>query len=325
MVFDKKWFADKQKYLLWFTNTSYGRDLLHINSRRSSVDGKIVNITPNSITWREDKKYATEFRTNDKFGRRLYYSALPLWKALHNFDINIANVLAPRWNLGFDSLTAYPDAHPETTTIDGRVIKNGADLTFAGIVAAAGNACDPEAAEGGIFIQANTVSAHYQTMCRAIALFDTSSLSNATAIKTAILSFAGATADLGATKANNLGSPDWTIAASTPASNTAIANSDYEQTGSTSFGSIAYADWSASADTYNDCTLNATGLAAVSKTSVSKFSGKFSWDVSGTFGGSWSSNAASGFSINFADTAGTTYDPKLVVTYELGGSFIPFL
>jgi hypothetical protein len=81
---------------------------------------------------------------------------------------------------------------------------------------------------------------------------------------------------------------------------------------------ITYANWSTSA--YNDFTFNATGIGNVSKTGFSKFGVRNpNYDVANT-PPTWSSGVTSHMQCYFSDEAGTTSDPKLVVTYSLGGS-----
>jgi hypothetical protein len=144
-------------------------------------------------------------------------------------------------------------------------------------------------------------------------LFDTSLLTSSANISSAVFSV------YGTDKANGLGSPDYDVVASTPASNTTLAAADYGQLGTTVFASVAYASYDTAG--YNGFSLDTNGIANVSKTGVSKFGARLSWDTDGSFGGSWGSAQGTRFNSNTADATGTTNDPKLVVTYTIPGGF----
>ena len=102
---------------------------------------------------------------------------------------------------------------------------------------------------------------------------------------------------------------------STPASNDNLVNADKSQVGTTDFGRSAQQD-TLTAGAYNDITLNANGLTNISKTGISKFGGVFGFDFDNTTTGlTWASGVFQAVSTAFADTAGTTNDPKLVITY----------
>jgi len=111
IVFYKPWFKRNQKLLLKFANTFIGKFILRIYGKRSSVGkNKIIKIEPHVITWENpDGSFSAEFRTHAKFAKRLYYGLKPLWKIMHFWDTTIANTFIPELNLGFDTLTEYPD------------------------------------------------------------------------------------------------------------------------------------------------------------------------------------------------------------------------
>lgn len=299
-MFNKEWFLKHQKILLWFANTFIGKRVL-----RHDLD-KVDAILPNAVFTREGKKITAEFRTHNKYSKRLYYAFKPLWHLFHLWDM----AWYPKCNLGFDSLTKYPDANPESTSVDGHVRRSVASETFGTIRAGAGtNSSDTETEATIARLVASSTSNQYSQMRRAIFLFDTSALTAEATISAATLSL------YGSAKSNGLGSPTLDIVSSTPVSSTALVNADYAQLGTTVFSDIAYASFSTSA--YNDMALNASGLAAISKTSISKFGTRIGWDTDNSFGGVWASTADTYFQAYFADQAGTTNDPKLVVTYTL--------
>lgn len=208
-------------------------------------------------------------------------------------------------------LTVYPDPDPETTSVDGFAGRNGVDETWATIIAGAGNNSDASGAAASVVnISASATANQWAANNRGILLFDTSALTAAANISAAVLSLYGnAKLDMLAI------TPDIDIYTSTPASNTAIANADYSQTGAVSqTGSpITYAAFTTAA--YNDFTFNATGIGNINKTGVSKFAARnANYDVSGTVP-TYTANLTSRLNVIMADTAGTSTDPKLVITY----------
>lgn len=320
MVFDKRWFEIHQTKLLAIVNGSLAtpaRHLLRISGKSSSIGNeKIIEITPNSISWQQDKQIATEFRGHDKFSKRLYYGLYPLWRTFHAWD-DLTNFLRFKYvgldlNLGFDTLTAYPNPSTGATTVDGHVRRSSVDQTFANIRTGSGVANSATTAQENILqLTASTTSNQFAVMRRYIWLFDTSSISSGDTISSVTLSI------YGSAKTNNLGSPDLDIVTSNPASNNSLANSDYTYTnfGTTVFGSVPYASFSTTG--YNDIILTTD---SITKASITKLGGRNSWDTDNSFTGSWVSGDVTSMQAYSADQTGTTNDPKLVVVYTPAGA-----
>jgi len=154
-----------------------------------------------------------------------------------------------------------------------------------------------------------TASDLFAQLFHSYLLFDTSSLGSSVVISSSVFS------GYYIYKLNDLGSPDLHLAASNPASNTGLVVADFPNVSRTSFGSITYANFTASQ--YNNITLNASGISNISKTGISKFSLQLSWDLNNSFGGTWIASSWATMNINSAETAGTSQDPKLVVTYTV--------
>lgn len=138
-VFSKEWFEKHQQKLRWFANTKIGRYTLRINGDRSSVGkNKIARINTNSITWVKNyvtREVVTEFRPHDKFAKRLYYAFRPMWWLMHGWDW--VTFQQPRWNLGFDTLTQYPESTGADNPIAERTVRSGIDENWATIRAGA--------------------------------------------------------------------------------------------------------------------------------------------------------------------------------------------
>lgn len=224
--------------------------------------------------------------------------------------------------------TFYPDPNTETTSVDGYGL-----CSFIGGVSAAtswsnarsGTSCstktaDDTSATSTLQVALNVGGPNWvATIERFLFLFDTSSLGSGATISSA-------TVGLYVTaKGSGAQSVAVNIYSSAPASNTGLVAADYDTTGTTAYASnIAITSITTSA--YNTFTLNSTGIAAISKTSITKFSLKEAlYDAGGT---TPTSGLNETLSAGMADTGGTSYDPKLAVTYTTGsfsmGQWFPF-
>ena len=218
--------------------------------------------------------------------------------------------------------TFYPDPNPETTSVDGVVFEdaNISPVDWATLITAAGNGFDDlNTPSTDVELLTGSDANLWNILQRGIILFDTSSLGASASISAATLSV------FGAGKVDTVGwIPDINIYGSTPASNTALANGDFTQTQNTAFSTaITYDNFSTSG--YNAFALNASGISNISKTGVSKFSAKnANYDVA-QVEPTWSENGIAYLQIHAAEVAGTSQDPKLVVTYTAasGSIFIP--
>lgn len=138
-------------------------------------------------------------------------------------------------------------------------------------------------------------------------LYDTSPLTSGATISSAIISLY----KISVSDSNNDGKDYVNIYSSNPASNTDLVGDDFNDVGTTAFSSPI--DLGSIEATYNDFTLNASGLSAISKTGISKFSVREGHDVENTtIGGGGQNN---NFSFYGSNTAGK--EPKLVVTYTV--------
>lgn len=320
-AFGSLFFLLHQGKLLWLLNAPiigrWFRRVLRISGESSSVGRRrIFRILPHAIFWGDGLRQKAEFRTHAKFSKRLYYAFRPLWWTLHAWDWAFADRWVPQLSFGFSTLTKYPNADGDggQNTVDGTVARWSVDETWANIRTGAGNSPVSNVASSyPIRITASATTNKYAQLWRSIFLFDTSALTAGATISAAVLSLFGVNKTDG-----NVIAPDIDIYTSTPASNTALANGDYAQIGSTSQtgAPITYGNWSIVA--YNDFTFDATGRGNVSKTGISKFGARnANYDVAGTnpSGVGWVSAANSRMGSYFADQTGTANDPKLVVTY----------
>ena len=315
IVFSNEWFEYHQSKLLRFANTLYGRYVLRIHGDRSDVGkNKIIKIEPHAITWKENGQTKIEFRTHAKFAKRLYYAYKPIWHLIHLWDMQVANRLNYALNLGFDTLTVYPDASPGTDTFDGTVRYKGTADTWANIHdGTTASAIFDRSTTYTIILQSYLTSPKWLIIQRGYALFNTSSIGSTADVISATISLRGTT---GTNNTFSYSTFAINTYATTPANNTAISASDYNKTnfGNTALSTnIAYDDWNDGG--YNNFVLNSTGLANIAPTGISKFGFREANYDFADIAPSWESSKNVQFGAVAADTTGTSTDPKLVVTY----------
>lgn len=211
------------------------------------------------------------------------------------------------------TVTFNPDANTETTSVDGYLIcetfEDPFGISFSDIRSAASGrvtAFDSSAtaiAKISAWSDADT----FDSMAKAVLLFDTSSIPNDATISSATLSFYVTAATDGLSQSVG-------ITSSAPTANTSLsASTDYAEA---SFGSTRFATdasiSSLSVNAYNSFTLNSDGRSNISLTGISKFAVRTSADIDDT-APTWVSMASS--SVTF-QTAENTNKPRLVVTYS---------
>ncbi len=210
------------------------------------------------------------------------------------------------------TLTVNPDAHPETTSVDGRAYRlfaaNGGE-SWANITGNAGTAAnDAESTIDFTYMRTQTGS-DWRGVMRGFFLFDTSALTAGATISAATESL------YGANKVDLLGvTPDLNIYASNPNTNIALIAADYQAVGTTPYCDtpITYAGFNTAG--YNDFLFNATGRAAISKTGITKTSSRnANYDVSGTPPGT--GNDLTSELIGYCSDNGSN-EPKLVIDYN---------
>lgn len=230
----------------------------------------------------------------------------------------------PRLSIGNTVTTVFPNPDAETTSVDGsaqRSLGAGAGQTWTNIRAGAGNGFDDASAEDFLFLMtSDSGSGNWRRINRSFFLFDTSGIPDTDIISDATLSLFGT-----ATVQDALSvTPSVNIYSSNPASNTSIAAADYSTFGTTAFSTaITYAGWNTAG--YNAFLLNASGLAAITKTGVSKFGVRNANYDAPDSAPTWDANKTSYIAANFAEQAATTNDPKLVITHAAVASAVNYL
>ena len=215
------------------------------------------------------------------------------------------------------TLTVYPDASSGATTVDGLVAYvSGAEAnTEAGwdnMIAASGDFKRTDGYSSGLEVVYlfQGSGANWNILGRYIATLDTSALTSGATISAATFSIYGsAKLDPAAN------TPTVNVYGSTPNANNNLANGDYGQLGSTAYCDTALTYANQTTGAYNDFAFNATGIAAISLTGITKLGLRnANYDVASTKP-TLSTNETS-FEIRSADYTGTGSDPKLVITYS---------
>lgn len=213
--------------------------------------------------------------------------------------------------IGHTVSTFNPDANAESTSVDGytQFFSDNGSWAAARSAATGTDAGDTNTVSYGGAEQLGAAGPDF-ILNRAFFLFDTSALPDTDEISSAVLSiYDGNNAN------SNADSISYHIVSSSPASNTAITTADHDQVGSTSFASKALSTFSN--NTFQDFTLDANGIANISKTGISKFGLLSSLDLNNT-APTTSPTSISRFDITYADSASN--DPKLVVTHAAAAS-----
>lgn len=215
--------------------------------------------------------------------------------------------------IGNTTSTFYPDPDAESTSVDGRAGNFGETHTWTQKRSAAGNGSTDLATTAELWLLEDGAGDKWDRMVRVIMGFDSSAIPDTDTVSSATLSFV-----ISATNFADNHNQGIAIARRQPASATAIADSDYDIGGWTmtaqataiDFGSLAH-----DTVTYNDFTLNATGIGNVSKTGVSWYGPLFSGDIDNSAPTWIDGTKGTRADILTADTALTTLDPKLVVVH----------
>lgn len=317
IVFDKYWFKEHQKTLLYLCNHRiikyWFRWILRIH-RDVKFNELIHSIAPNHYTLKlNENTFKTDFRVHNKFSNRLYFAIKPFWFLLHGIDL-IFNRYELNYSFGFDTLTTY-SAAGTNSPVDGAVYRSDANKTFTQLRDSAGTAASATSVGINAYLFSGTTTNRYTELSRGFTCFDCSSLDDGVTITAAVLSYVFATAT------NNFGGSVCITEGKLSATNNVVTG-DYAGTlNYTTRWATDVAITSITADdtNYTNFSFNETGISAISKTGVTTVSMRVSWDVDNTEP-TWQSAKIDQLTIRSADNSGTTRDPKLIVTYTAGTS-----
>lgn len=306
---EDEWFDLYQPMLLRMVNTRFGRDLLCIPKEYP----RIVLFKKNCVhcLLENDGKTATilaDFRIGAQWGNLIrsrweqFKSYARYFQYGQDYSIPMSRMTREALAMSCDTLTAYPDPHPETNTCDGWCL-GAANASFSTIHdQALGDATADDGTDIYVECQYRSDTNRYQIF-RSYIMFLTSSIGAAT-VTAAVASVK---------KTTRIGTINHSTALSTvtTSSATSIAVGDYNKTnfGSEVASRINYDDQTDGV--YVDFTI--TDLTSIDKTGVTKYGLRAGGDVDN----SAPSNGQSYIQYYGAETAGTGNDPKLVVTYGI--------
>ena len=208
-----------------------------------------------------------------------------------------------------DTLTVYPDAGTGATTCDS--IIRSTNAVWATARGASSGTASPTSAYD--HYRSHFYAAEY-IIDRIGLTFDTSALGGGASISATVMSLY-ATPDYLSLSTNHA-NPQ--VVSFTPATNNSIVGDDFDQFGATGFCDSPPLLATFATGGYKDFTFNATGIAAVSATGVTRVGVRATNDINNT-----APDERSYAQIYFADQVGTANDPKLVVTYTTGSTFVP--
>lgn len=215
-------------------------------------------------------------------------------------------------SIGHTTDTFYPDANPETNSVDGYVYRSSSGTTFSllhNAVNGSGSADSGTAATAVELTAHASTSDDYTMLLRSIFGFNTASIGSDT-ISSATFSVRGSG------KSDAMSQSVCLDHRSAPISATALANGDFDYTNydaTDQASRIAIASWNTGG--YNDFALNATGISNVNTSGISWFSLRISSDLDNS-APTWSAGADAFAFIRYADYTGTSTDPKLVVVHS---------
>lgn len=211
--------------------------------------------------------------------------------------------------------TFYPDANTETTSVDGPLDTQNEATSWANMRGS--STCQRvQPSTDADWATFNGYFTPNWLMYRSMFLFDTSTIPDTDTVNSATFSVfvTARSEDYGNALSYSR------LVTSTPASNTDLVTGDWDQFGTTaqSDTDIAYANLRTSI--YHDFPLNATGIASISTSGITKFGLRNGGDIANSDYVTGAGDKQEGMSIRYADFSGTTNDPKLVVVHNPSGS-----
>ena len=320
-VFSPTWFRFRQPLLLWLLNNkssfirNYFRFTLGIS--KDYEQAIVTAIYRDCIHFYNDEKSRVGlFFSKKPFTEKLYYGYLPLWKAIHGFDKMFAEKFFPELDLGFATLTAYPQSGGGggNVSCDGFMFfyRTSAN-TWAFVIGDDGTNVTPVTSQNyptvSGFVPYNAIG--WQQNYRGAFSMDTSSLGSSTLNSANIFLTPHSLTD---TLSAN---PTLCIFGSTQANANTLVAADYARIGNTPFSDTHDANHMSMEMEYT-FTLNSSGIANINKTGVSKFGLKeYTYDYGATTP-PYVGSGASYLSIYNADSGANI--PRLEVAYSVGSS-----
>lgn len=212
-------------------------------------------------------------------------------------------------------LTVYPDANPESTSVDGNVVMTSVGSAWSTIRDGSGTSATDEDVSLPLTWGCGTSSNTYSYLSRGVFLFDTSDILEGYTITSAVLHINYTNSVSSGYSFFDISGYAIHLVASSPGSNTELVAGDYDSLGTTDLsdttmglGGLIMAGF----PRVWDLPLNADGLASITKEGVTKLGLRFSFDIGDT-APVWISDAYYEFYFDSAEVE-SGY-PQLVITY----------
>ncbi len=290
----------------------------------TSVSSTGLTVGPNSYTMSGDEAvFVRQFDVQDDISQPLLTETIDgfvypvhvvddastVIDGIYTWTVDVTGLIWSKLRTGDTLFSVSPDAHAETTSVDGQV-RRGVNETWAQITAGAGDNADDSSVDGSAGGRSTANVNEFQRCWRSIFLFDTSPIPNGSVVDEAALKvyIPNKTNDLGW---SNSQAALALVAAVPTTGDTVLVAADYGAFGSTRFATdIPYNLVSSGA--YVTFNLNAAGLAAIDVTGITKFGIRIAADIDGT--APWVSNVATYFDFQFADNGADI--PILEIQYH---------
>jgi hypothetical protein len=280
--FGKSFFEKHQSKLVRFANSWIGRKFFDFKGGFGLEKVRVMALFPNAVSydWKvKDGKLVktTCFSTDNHYQKKLEHAYRFLmmfvpqavaWKMLQPSGALMLPLVA------LTTSTFYPDANPESTSVDGYVGYNVSNNWSTTRDAPIGAYADHTSGDTWLCSASYNTRLQNYYIDRGFLLFDTSSIGSSDEVDSAnlvIYSHVGVITDTD--------DFDIDIVSSNPASNTAIVTGDYDKIGSTVFASMSISSWDTDDGDQNTFSLNASGLSNINTTGVSKFAVRCSGDT----------------------------------------------
>lgn len=308
-AFDADWFTRHQSALVRLANAPLlGRRFRAALSLRGDLP--LAKLTPEAAHYRQnDGQRVAEVYSYPRHSHRIYEAYKPIWWGMHWFDELVADRYAPELSFGFDTLTRYTSP--------------GAVQAFDGVVSSSDSVYSTAQAGSNLFtdvtatrlsIEASRAGSgtsgdpYVYYISRGFLKFDVSSLPDINLfVSAAVLSLVLESVQNASTFSLQV------FESSITDGSTDLTSGDWSAFFSTEFGSKALSGWTTGS--YQDITLNASGRDYIKNRSAGY--AKFAIRHSRETGVTVPSNTSIAL-LYSADQSGTSFDPKLVITYSLG-------
>jgi len=242
------------------------------------------------------------------------------WRIAIAFVVAVAVMVAGAGIVYADNeMVFYPDAHPESDSVDGSTRIYDVDETWAWVIGQGEStgAWDEGVVSNHVYITASTTDGKFIANARGVVGFSTSGLPDDCDVVSAELWLYG---DLSNMEDAHPWLPDINVYGQDLISNTEVAVGDYDGDLNVAFcdSAIGYADWNTGTPGEpNVFDLNSAGLEYISKTGVTVFCiANGNYDKAG-IAPEWGSGERSRIGV-WCSEKGEGFKPKLVVNYTSG-------